>query len=218
MPTRQYNMPENLESPFTEAKFIQCAGTIYQALRQAGEINPRPSVSAIAAIRLIMVENLGFERQRELIAEWNDAPMRVGPSPRGMRLLAMKAIEYGFLQAGVPAQWVHRLDHLYQSMPPLDAELDTDELQLLEIRRDELERDGEWSNARITGNRLIAMALWQQDADAIERHSRRNLEILQKWKDEDPELGREYEFEEHEWTIANAKNLAEWAARARHHI
>lgn len=165
MPTRQYNVPENLDSPFIEAKVIQCAGTIYQALRQAGEINTRPSISAIAAIRLIMVENLGFEKQRELIAEWNDAPMRVGPSPRGMRLLAMKGIEYGFLQAGVPAQWVHRLDHLYQSMPPLD---------------DELERDGEWSNASITGNRPIAMALWQQDADAIERHSRRNFEILQK--------------------------------------
>jgi hypothetical protein len=58
--------------PLTEQKKIECFRTTYRALHVLGETQPAASTPAVASLRLLLIDALGEERQKELVGAWND--------------------------------------------------------------------------------------------------------------------------------------------------
>ena len=59
--------------PLDQEKKISIYRSVYIALHFLGESNPEASISATAGIRLLMIDDLGEARQKELIGEWNSS-------------------------------------------------------------------------------------------------------------------------------------------------
>jgi hypothetical protein len=53
-------------------KKLQFFSTVYAALSDLGHRDPATAARAMAALRLLLIDAVGEERQRELIGEWNE--------------------------------------------------------------------------------------------------------------------------------------------------
>ncbi|MGH7099256.1 MAG: hypothetical protein ACREE4_16570 [Stellaceae bacterium] len=86
---------------------------VYLALRTAPALEH--SIRGIAALRKMMIDAFGFERQRELIGQWNELPLPPPDGhaiPRSIRALAEEGIACLWTEAGMPVEMLGRL-HLY---------------------------------------------------------------------------------------------------------
>ena len=55
-----------------QAEKIDYFRKIYKALRVLGRDRPEVAVPAIASLRLLLIDAVGEETQRELIGKWNE--------------------------------------------------------------------------------------------------------------------------------------------------
>jgi len=190
---------------------------VYSALGRLPASNE--AVRGIAGIRLIMNEILGEERQRELVGTWNEERQgAVGNETidyRALSSLAMDGTVFAFVSAGMPLEWAKRHTHLFQYMPPVHAPIE--ENACAEHRRTRWDA-GEYAQARDAGNMLLALAVLAGDAHAIYEHAKVNLRILEAWRAEEPDLGHDYEFEEHAWLRDHAEEMARWGRMVRQHL
>jgi hypothetical protein len=187
---------------------------VYRALTHLGTIDPEAATPAIAAARLLLIDAAGEERERALTIRWNREPQLQGRAGAGFeRRLAEDGIAFAFVSAGMPVAWASRFNHLFCDMlkPPGEA-------QNYELRRDELREQGEFGQARIWGNSLIAASIIAGDAPAVRQSAIQNLEILRQWRAAEPDLGRDYEFEEHAWLRSNAERVAGWGLQVQNHL
>jgi hypothetical protein len=62
----------------------------------------------IAAVRLLMINSLGEERQRDLIGRWNDEPSAVVPTgeniPSWLQKLAVSGLQSLWVESGLPQE------------------------------------------------------------------------------------------------------------------
>lgn len=204
--------------PLEEEDRIGMFRTVYRALHILGEGDPGVATPATASLRLLLIDALGEERQRELIGGWNEELPRAARE-RALYRLAQEGIAFAFVSAGMPVEWARRHTHLFQYMPPMHAPLD--ENTCVECRRAQWEA-ANYAGARDAGNMLLALAVLAGNADAIRRHATDNLHILEAWGAEERnlgrDLGRDYEFEEHAWLRDQAEEMAQWGQDARLHL
>lgn len=192
--------------------------TVYRSVQLLGDVDPAAGTPAVASLRLLLIDAVGEERQRELIGEWNNEHRSVGTAGADagtFRRLAQEGIAFAFVSAGMPLAWARRHTHLFQYMPPVHAPLDEHACaELRAVRR----AAGEWAPARNAGNMLLALAVLEANAMAIQEHAAENLSILDEWRTAEPDLGRDYEFEVHTWLRDHAAMMADWGRSARRHL
>ena len=193
-------------------------GEMYAALSTAPAADQ--TVRGIAAVRMLMIQTLGEDRQRELITQLN-AALPIDPPdhtevPMAVRRLAEAGIGSLWAEAGLPADRARGLSHLYSTMLQAvlgNAEPEADLLAQVEERLQRKPQD--YSQARIIGNKILAAHMMAGDSQRIIETANRNLEILSAWRAAEPDLGREYEDEELRWIVENAAHFVEWSAGFR---
>lgn len=193
-------------------------GEIYAALSTAPPADQ--TVRGIAAVRMLMIQTLGEDRQRELITLWN-AALRIEPPdnkevPFAIRRLDIEDIEALWVEAGMPADLAHDLNLLQQTMLQHvlgEAEPEAELLARLEERLQRNPRD--YSMARIFGYKILAAHVMAGDSQRIIETANRNLQILAEWRAAEPDLCREYEDKRLRRIVENAAHFEAWAARVR---
>jgi hypothetical protein len=192
--------------------------TVYRSLRLLGESEPAAATPAVAALRLLLIDMAGEDRQRELISQWNEEPplpSAAGESGAALRRLAPEGIAFAFVDAGMPVEWARRHRHLFQYMPPVYAALDGNACA---ARRQAQREARNWPWARDAGNMLLALAVLQGDVPAILAHAEENLAILAEWRAAAPDQIFEHEFEEHSWLRDHVVEMAQWGGSVRRHL
>lgn len=186
---------------------------VYKAVSRSGGADP---ARAIAAVRLLLIDAVGEESERALTERWNDDPAEPDYADVNLcRELAASGIAFEFVSSGMPLKWAQRFHHLFADLPPVNQPYDA---ATCAERREQLRLAGAFGQARLWGNQRIALAILEGDADVVRQHALANLEILEQWRSIEPDLGREYEFEEHAWLRDHAAEVAHWGLSVRHRI
>jgi hypothetical protein len=188
--------------------------TIYHTIT-FGDLSPEIATPAIASLRLLLIESVGEERQRELVSAWNEeaaAYPASASSTQALRRCALDGIAYGFVEAGMPLEWVARQTHIFQYMPPLCDYAEPNELLTL---RDDAWRERHWWRARNLGNHLLALAVLAGDEESIQSFAEDNLTILEAWRAAESDFSGDHELEEHRWLREHARAMARWGAIVR---
>lgn len=194
-----------------EEKRVECFRIVYAALSSS---TAPEHVAAVASVRLLLIEAVGEDRQRALIAAWNDSTSAAAPVREDhaeLHRLAADGVAFAFVEAGMPIEWARRQYAIFQHMPPGKAAPD----RIADQVRDAARQAGDFSRARIVGSELIARAVLDGDANAIRESAAENLAILSEWEAARPNLREErgYEFDQHEWLVAHADDMANWGRR-----
>lgn len=197
-----------------EHEAIDLLHILYRAMSKLGDLHPRAALPGIAAVRRLLCDEVGWERQRELVGEWNAAMRQEDAAQpnidRAMTALALDGIAFAFVREGMPMEWAIRHQHLFHYMLPGREDRS---IEAIEARRIRKVQEGDHAEARISGNARIAVAVLEGDSRTIRRICGENLDILARWLDEDPDMGFEHEFEEHRWLMVHAVEMAEWGRK-----
>jgi len=167
----------------------------------------------VAKLRLMLIDLVGEERQREFIGEWNEDVRTLKPVDQDweLRRLAIESISMEFQSHGMPSQWASRHSHLWQYMITGEQNITPDALQ---AERQQRLAENDYPNARRCANHEIALAVLSGDGDRVHELARAVLDILEQWRLSDEasgkEFGREYEVEQHNWLLQNAQSMATW--------
>lgn len=193
---------------------------IYLALRNAPATDK--TVRGIAALRLMMINTFGEEDQRAFVSQWNELqpqPDAISSFviPPSVRFLTDRGIELLWIEAGMPKDIAQRLDHLYSTMYErafgIEDEDEQDAIQECLARN-----PPDFSNARILANKMIATAMLTNDVHSILERSQIALDILQQWKCQEEDWGRDYEIEETSWIATHAMEISHWSVHVREQL
>ncbi len=191
--------------------------SVYLALRTAPASDI--AVRGVAALRLMMIDAFGEDRQRELIGAWNDEelPRTNGNSaPLSVRRLAEEGIGALWIEAGMPKDMAGQLSNLFHTMFDLvyGAEEDDTDL-LLQVEQRLRSSPPDFSNARIIANKVLARAMYEGNENRVKTAAKRVQDILSRWKRAEEDWGRDYELEKTLWIIEHADEITPWSRRVR---
>ena len=191
---------------------IDARADLYRVLYRANAIlgahDMEAAIAGVAAIRLLVLDELGEERRRALFGMWDEdqppAWMRV---QFAMARLAGKGIGFAFVQAGMPVEWASRLGHLFDYMVPGGQVVDGEERLAM---RDEAIARRDHPTARNIGYDLVAAAMLAGDEAGIRGLAMENPAILARWREEKPGHVADHEVEACRWLRDHAGEIAGW--------